>query len=129
MQKILFVALGGAIGSSLRYFISTTEVLNGGFLASWRTFIVNILGSLVIGFMFSVFETTSNFENLKVFIIIGILGGFTTFSSFALENINLIREGEIKTALYYIIATNTLGIIGAFIGYYLYKQLFTTILS
>ncbi|OYT11531.1 MAG: chromosome condensation protein CrcB [Bacteroidetes bacterium 4572_112] len=129
MQKLLFVALGGAIGSSLRYLISTTDYLAGSFLSNWRTFIVNILGSLIIGIMYSIFETTSHYNNLKIFIVIGILGGFTTFSSFALENINLIRDGEIKTAFIYILATNTLGIIAAFAGYFLYKQLLTINLS
>jgi len=122
MQKLLFVALGGAFGSSIRYLITSgLPVLNGSFLI-WRTFIVNILGSLLIGVLAGFFENNLESQNIKLFLVVGILGGFTTFSSFAVENIGLIKHGDIKLAVVYILSTNVLGVSAAFLGYYFYNS-------
>ena len=122
MQKLLFVALGGAIGSSLRYLITFgLPVLNGSLLI-WRTFSVNIIGSLLIGISAAFFESSIESQNLKVFLVVGILGGFTTFSSFAVENIVLIKGGDIKMAAVYMLSTNVLGVLAAFLGYYFYNS-------
>ncbi len=127
MQKILLVALGGAIGSSFRYLLSLFLMFEEHVFI-WKTFAVNIIGSLLIGLFIGFFTNNNWSENLSIFLIIGILGGFTTFSSFALDAVNLFKIGELKTALIYILATNILGIISVFIGFYLYKQLFTNII-
>ncbi|MCK5846667.1 MAG: fluoride efflux transporter CrcB [Bacteroidales bacterium] len=129
MKNILFVALGGAIGSSLRYIISTTSLFLTGPLMIWRTFLVNIIGSLLIGFFIAFFLNSEGNNNFRIFLIFGILGGFTTFSSFAMESLNLLREGELKIAISYILATNILGILAAAIGFYFYKLLFESFFS
>ena len=122
MQKLLFVALGGAIGSSLRYLITFgLPILNGSYLI-WRTFSVNIIGSLLIGISAAFFESNIESPNLRVFLVVGILGGFTTFSSFAVDNIVLIKDGDFKMAAIYILSTNVLGILAAFLGYYFYNS-------
>jgi len=123
MNKILFVALGGAIGSSLRFFLSALipKVLGRIFL--WGTFSVNIIGSLLIGIMWAYFENNLSNYNLKLFLVVGLLGGFTTFSSFSLETINLFKTEGIRIALLYIFSTNIFGILAAFGGYYISKQI------
>jgi len=123
MNKILFVALGGAIGSSLRFFLSALIPRVLGRIFLWGTFSVNIIGSLLIGILWAYFENNFSNYNLKLFLVVGILGGFTTFSSFSLEALNLFKTDGIRTALLYIFATNIFGILAAFMGYYLSKEI------
>ncbi len=89
------------------------------------TLAVNLIGSAVIGFLAGWFLSAPApvSQNLRLFLIVGILGGFTTFSSFSLENLNLIREGHIRTALVYILTSNVLGIGLAFGGFLLARAL------
>ncbi len=127
MDKILFVALGGALGSSFRYILSLAIPKLLGKIAIWGTFTVNIIGALLIGILCAFYENSTVNDNVKLFLMVGILGGFTTFSSFALENLILFRNGEIRTLFIYIFATNILGLIAAFGGYYLSKGLLTNL--
>lgn len=120
--RILFVALGGAIGSVFRYLLSSAIPLWLGRVYLWGTLSVNILGSFIIGIAWAYFEQNSMFVNWRLFIIIGVLGGFTTYSSFSLEVLNLFREGQIKIAVLYIIGTNLFAISAAFGGYVLIKN-------
>ena len=125
MDKILFVALGGAIGSSFRYAISVLTVKTLGKLVLWATFSVNIIGSLFIGVLWAYFENNTSSDNLKLFLVVGILGGFTTFSSFTIETISLFKTDGIRNALLYLFASNIFGILAAVLGYYLSKQIIT----
>jgi len=124
MDKVLYVALGGAIGSSFRYILSAIipQVIGKVFL--WGTLSVNIIGSLLIGILWAYFENNLSQFNLKLFLIVGILGGFTTFSSYALETINLFKTDGIRIVILYILATNIFGILAAFGGYYITKQFY-----
>ena len=117
MVKILFIAFGGAIGTALRYIVSNLDYKfsNGVFPVS--TFIVNIVGSLVIGFLWGLFERIDVSSSMRMFIFIGILGGFTTFSSFSLENFNLFRDAEYKIAFFNIVATNLIGLGFVVVGF------------
>ena len=128
MTKLLYIALGGALGSVLRYLISTGIVKQYGHLAVWGTFSVNIIGSFLIGILWALIENNNN-DFIKSLFMIGILGGFTTFSSYALESLNLLKDNEIKLAAIYIIATNLGGILLSFIGYFLMKYLSTNNIS
>ena len=123
MYKLLLVALGGGIGSMLRYLVATGvhEWANKVFF--WGTITVNIIGSFIIGIAWALFEQHIEQENLRLFIMIGILGGFTTFSSFSLETFTLFKNGELKLALSYILISNIGGITAAFSSYYLIKTL------
>ncbi len=123
MDKILFVALGGAIGSSFRYAISVLTVKTLGKLVLWATFSVNIIGSLFIGVLWAYFENNTSSDNLKLFLVVGILGGFTTFSSFTIDTISLFKTDGIRNALLYLFASNIFGILAAVLGYYLSKQI------
>jgi CrcB protein len=115
--KLLFIGLGGALGSMARYIVSGLDYKFSGGVFPVGTLAVNLTGSLVIGLLWGLFETTDVAPNIRMFIFIGILGGFTTFSTFALENFNLIRDGERAIALVNILLSNILGIGLVFAGY------------
>ncbi|MEI7904188.1 MAG: fluoride efflux transporter CrcB [Candidatus Firestonebacteria bacterium] len=122
MEKYLVVAFGGALGSVLRYWVSGLDVKYSRGLFPVSTFLVNVLGSLVIGLLWGLFERLNFSPLLRIFLFVGILGGFTTFSSFSLENLNLIRDGEYRIALIYILLTNVVGLSLAFYGYFLARM-------
>jgi len=125
LNKLLLVALGGALGSTFRYILAAAIPKFIGKIFLWGTFSVNIIGSILIGILWAYFENSTSSFNLKLFLVVGILGGFTTFSSFALESINLFKTDDVRMALFYIFATNIFGLLGAFGGYYLSKEILT----
>lgn len=124
MKVILLVGLGGAMGSILRY--STTLIaekwhLNNAFIA---TLIVNLIGCLLIGIFFSSFENKGIIDNnLKLLLITGFCGGYTTFSTFSLENIQLIQSGQIAQAVLYILTSVLIGIVAVWAGLSLGKSI------
>jgi len=119
MMKIFFVGAGGALGAVLRYFVSGLDHRYSGGVFPAGTLAVNLSGSLLIGFLWGLFEQAAVSSNVRVFIFIGVLGGYTTFSTFALENFSLMRDGEINIALLNILLSNAGGILLAYAGYVL----------
>lgn len=121
MKAIILVAVGGAIGSLMRYGAAVwmREWSSVGF--PWHTFTVNIIGCLLIGMLFSWSFQPSFREEIRWFLMIGIMGGFTTFSSFGLETFDLIKQQKTALAMLYVISTNLLGILAVYGGYTLYK--------
>lgn len=115
MKNILLVGFGGAIGSVLRFLISSAIALKA-FPAA--TFAINVVGSLLIGLVMG--WTAKNemlANNWKLFLGTGLCGGFTTFSSFSFENLLLLQQGKYLFTLAYVIGSFTLGIAAAFLGY------------
>jgi CrcB protein len=95
MQNILWVGLGGFIGASLRYIISLNSSKLFSSQLPYGTLIVNILGGLSIGFIMELSLTTDLISpSLKLFLITGIIGGLTTFSTFSYETVTLFIEGN-----------------------------------
>ena len=127
MTKILLLAAGGAVGTLLRYSLSglTYKLFNGVF--PWGTLFVNLAGSFVIGLLWGFFDIENLSSNIRNFIFIGVLGGFTTFSTFALENFSMFRDGQIKLALSNILASNIIGIALVFAGFLLSKYIINAI--
>ena len=117
IRAIILVGLGGGLGSILRYL--TVVVVNKYFQQSfpWATFAANIIGCLIIGLLLGFFER-HQFTNpdLKYLFIVGFCGGYTTFSAFAVENMNLFQSGNTLTALMYIAASVLVGIFAVWIG-------------
>ncbi len=120
--NIFLVGLGGFIGSSLRYsislFLERFPIINFPF----ATFSVNIIGSFIIGFIMSM-QSMQNSPNqsVKLLFAVGFCGGFTTFSSFALENVKLLQEKQYEQALLYISASLIIGILSVFAGIFIAK--------
>ncbi len=125
MSNLLYIFLGGALGSLLRYFVITYL---GGYLGNdfpYGTLAVNVLGCFLIGFLFFLFNQ-ENFikEEYRNGIIIGVLGGFTTFSSYGLDVFNLMVKDETLRAGIYIFASNIISISATMLGYNLSKILY-----
>lgn len=109
MIKILAVALGGAIGSTGRYLVSLAveSITNSRF--PFETLAANLVGCFLIGLLWGYFDKLSISNEFRLFLFTGILGGFTTFSTFARENIQLFKLGEPVAAVTYILASNFIG--------------------
>jgi len=121
MKQFLLVFLGGGIGSLLRYFISRT--FNTYFQHFYLgTFLVNIIGCLIIGLVLGIsFKSNLLSQNQTLLLTTGFCGGFTTFSSFALENQSLLKSGEILHFSFYTIASIAVGIFAVILGLWLSK--------
>lgn len=121
LKELFYVGVGGAIGSILRYLASLVIKTNNiGF--PWATFIVNIVGCLIIGLLFGFTSRNPNFPNhLNLLLTVGLCGGFTTFSTFSKECIQLLQAGNHWICALYIVGSVVLGVIAAAIGYFLIK--------
>jgi CrcB protein len=110
MYKILLLLAGGGLGTVARYVVSdyTHKYYLGDFPLG--TLAVNMLGSFVIGLLWGIFDTENMSHGIRVFLFIGILGGFTTFSSYALDSYNMFKDGELRLALLNVMANNVLSI-------------------
>lgn len=114
-KNILLVASGGAIGSVLRYLI---YLILGQKAVPFSTLLINIIGSFVIGIIVGYgIKHHAYMSDIKLFIAIGLCGGFTTFSAFSIENLNLLQNGKIFLCAFYIAASILFGILAAWFGY------------
>lgn len=95
LTELLLAGLGGFLGSVCRYWMSTATYRILGQDFPYGTLAVNVVGSLFIGFLMAFFEERFLVNpNMRIFLTVGILGGFTTFSSFSYETVALLREGS-----------------------------------
>ena len=115
-MQYLTIAAGGAAGALLRYLVSgwTYALLGSGF--PWGTLVVNLLGSFLIGFLWQLFSDSALSPAMRNLIFTGVLGAFTTFSTFALESFFLFRDGETGLGLANMLLSNILGIVLLFAG-------------
>lgn len=112
MNQVLAIAAGGALGSVLRFWMSTWVYAVVGRSFPYGTLAVNVLGCLLMGFLFVLFlERLSDGAVLRAGVLIGVLGGFTTFSSFSIETLGLIDEGAWLKAM-----ANMLASLGLCVG-------------
>lgn len=121
VKTIAYIALGGALGALARYGIGLLLKPESTAIFPIHTFLINLTGSFLIGIAAYMLTQLSNTAAVQLFVITGILGGFTTFSSFSIESVQLIQQGKFIIAGTYITLSTLLGITMAWIGFSLPK--------
>ena len=124
MRTYLAIAIGGTLGCWARY--AMTGLVQGIFGRSFplATLVINVLGCFLMGFLF--FETLERIilsPAMRAGILVGVLGGFTTFSTFSMETLLLVEEGETAKAVLYIVLSVGLGLTAAFSGAYIARNI------
>jgi len=124
IKNFLLVGLGGGIGSIARYLCQKWLSENYPHPFPWGTFLVNLFGCLLIGIIYAASEKSAALSpQTRLLLITGFCGGFTTFSTFAFENMSLLRSGDFLYFSIYIVASVALGIVGVFAGIAITKLL------
>ena len=119
MRAWLLVAFGGAVGSMARYGLGLMVAAIVGQAFPWGTLLINVLGSLVIGASAGLIGAGGRMEGdltIGLLVMTGLCGGFTTFSSFSLQTLTLMRSGEPIAALAYVLASVVLCVLATFVG-------------
>ncbi len=123
MINCLIVGLGGAIGSVLRYLVGLIPIKEN-YNFPIKTFLINVIGCLIIGFASAYFvKVNSSNEKIELFLKAGICGGFTTFSSFALENTNLLKTANYGISILYISLSLICGICAIYFAHYITSKM------
>ena len=124
MTQMMAIAAGGALGALLRYWTSLAvhSRLGSGF--PYGTLMVNVLGSLLMGFLYIwLIERIAAGATLRAFLLIGVLGAFTTFSTFSMETLNLVEGGQLGKALLNVVVSVTVCMAAAALGIFAARQL------
>ncbi len=119
LTTVLLVALGGALGTVARYLLALLALPISGSLP-WGTILINILGSFIIGFFGTLTLSHGRYpvpETLRLFVMVGICGGFTTFSSFSLQTLDLLRAGAFGRAAFNVAGSVALCLAAVAIGH------------
>ncbi|WP_457586277.1 fluoride efflux transporter CrcB [Ensifer canadensis] len=117
MSNLLLVGFGGAIGSMVRYLVGLWTLHRWGPGFPWGTLGVNITGSFLIGLLAElIMRKFGASAEMRLFLITGVLGGYTTFSAFSLDTITLFERGDAALAVTYIAASVVLSILAVFAG-------------
>lgn len=124
MNQLLAIAGGGAIGALLRYWVSNATYALTGSAFPYGTLLVNVAGSLVMGFLYIwLLERMLADGALRAFLLIGLLGAFTTFSTFSIETLNLMESGQLMRAASNAVLSVVLCIGAAALGVAIARQL------
>lgn len=124
MPPLILVMLGGAIGAGFRYHISTVALRFMGPGFPWGTWIINLLGGFLMGVLAGVLaRSNEGAEQLRLFLGVGVLGGFTTFSAFSLETFNMLQRGDPVMAASYAVSSVAGSVLMLIGGVYMVRAL------
>ena len=124
MRVLLWIACGGALGAVLRYGLSVGCQRLAGGVFPVGTLAVNVAGCLLIGFLGALLSGPALLrDELRLGLLVGVLGGFTTFSTFGWETFALLNDGEWSRAAANVVASNALGLAAVWLGYRVAQQL------
>lgn len=112
----LAIFVGAGLGGLARYGVSGWVQATGGAGFPWGTLLVNVTGSLLLGFVYAFLEGTAAAPEWRAFLGIGFLGGYTTFSTFSYETLRLVQDGQWERALLYAAGSVLLSLAGAVLG-------------
>ena len=112
----LYIAVGGAVGTVARYGLAGWVQDQAGFRFPWGTLVVNVLGSALIGVAFRYLEATPASPEVRALVTVGLLGAFTTFSTFSYETVGLREEGAIARAVGYSAGSVLVGLVAVYAG-------------
>ena len=115
---LLAIAAGGALGALLRYLLTALGTRLWGAAFPWGTLTVNVLGCFLIGVAWALLDGRPDATTTRAFVITGLLGAFTTFSTYGLEGIMLFRSGLVTDAVLYLLASNAVGLLAVGLGLY-----------
>lgn len=125
LRTILIVGAGGFIGSVMRYLVQIFIEKDLSTTFPWGTFVANITGSLIIGIVFGLAEKGDLLSSeWRMFLAVGICGGFTTFSSFAYNNLMMIKEQSFGQLLWNVGGSLFFGILAVYIGIIIVRMIF-----
>ena len=117
MDKYLVVLAGAGLGGLARYLASTWIMLRYGGRFPLGTFLINVSGSFLIGILMALFtERWQPHANWRLFLVVGVLGGYTTFSSFEYEAFQAVRDGERWLGVFYVAGSVFIGYLGVWLG-------------
>ena len=117
-MNLLLIAIGGAFGSVARYLLSAFVLRVTGSLFPIGTFVVNLVGCVVFGAIAGAAEQRVPLSpDLRLLLLVGVLGGFTTFSSYAFESFSLLRDGQWVAAAINMVGQVLAGLVGVWAGY------------
>ena len=121
--KLLSIATGGAVGAMMRFSVTYLQKKHFPSPFPWATLFANLLGAFLIGLFWGFFEKSNASENIKSFVLVGLIGSFTTFSTLSLETIKLFQTGNIRMGLVYISVSNILGLLLVVAGLFVSRQI------
>jgi len=118
VKQIILIAAGGSLGAIARYGVSNFVHASMNESFPWGTLAVNVTGSFLIGVLVETFDASLFPVEWRSFLAIGFLGAYTTFSTYTLESVNLLRDGEFRMAAANILAGNISGLVAVVLGIY-----------
>jgi fluoride exporter len=123
-MHFLWIGIGGFLGANARFLISREMGVRLGVTFPYGTLFVNILGSFIIGIVFTLLTDRVVADPIwRQFVVIGFLGGFTTFSSYAMETMLLIQDGRWSSALIYVLGNNVTCLLACAVGIFIARSL------
>ncbi len=123
-RYLIYVIIGSSIGGAARYLSQGFVQKNFPSYIPLSTLAVNVIGSFIIGIIYALAEKNKVSAEVRILIATGFCGGFTTFSSFAFENVKLLQDGEFFNTILYIMLSLVIGLVAVYLGILFTKLIF-----